>query len=291
MSGIVKALKKGFISPISAIIGGKTGKVIRKIATGALMVGAVVMTGGAALGVLPSMGAMVGSLGLGATLTSALSGAISTGAVGAVTGLLGGGLKGAEKGFWMGAATGGVLGGIGVLGPNGLLGGGKAAAAGSKALSAGPGISSSITNASLPATTTVPALGLPAPGGIGVPSFASAALPAASTNVAQAASILPSVPSLAPAAAKGGIGGFLSNNPMMTMMAGQAISGLATPSEASSAAKAQEKEGANLFSGTYTGNGFGTPGGYAIPDRLKASQPSKRFRLNRQTMEVEEMPG
>lgn len=292
MSGILKTIKKAFISPISAVIGGKTGKLIRKVALGAVMVGAVVMTGGAALGVLPSLGTMVGGLGLSAGLTSALTGAISTGAVGAVTGALGGGFKGATKGFLLGAATGGVLGGIGVLGPNGLIGGGKAAAgAASSSLSTGPGLSSSIANATLPATTTAPALGLAAPGmsgGIGVPSFINAAAPSVASTVAPLTTALPNV--AAAAGNGGGIGGFLTQNPMLTLMAGKAITGAATPSASSEAARAQEKEGANLFSGAYTNSGFGASGSYRVPDRLKAAAPSPRFRLNRQTMEVEEIP-
>lgn len=295
MSGIVKTLGKVFLAPIAHVLPKKYRKVVRKVALGALMVGAVVMTGGAALGVLPSMGAMVGGLGLSAGLTTALTGAISTGAVGAVTGMLTGGFKGATKGFLLGAATGGVLGGLGVLGPNGLIGGGKAVAgAASNSLSSA---APSFATASLPGATTAPALGLAAPGtisgGIGAglssaaPSFASAALPAASTNLAA----LPAMPSLAaPAAASGGgIGGFMAQNPMMTMMAGQALTGLATPSASTEAAKAAEKEGATLFSGAYSNGGFGAPGGYAVPGSLKAGQPTKRFRLNRQTMEVEEV--
>lgn len=297
MSGLLKTLKKVFISPISAVIGGKAGKIIRKVAIGALMVGAVVMTGGAALGVLPSMGAMVGSLGLSAGLTTALTGAISTGAVGAVGGFLQGGFKGATKGFLMGAATGGVMGGLGMLGPNGLIGGGKALAGG--IAPGGSGLSSvgpSFANATLAAPTTAPALGLAAPGmasgGIGAglssvgPSFAGAAAPVASA-AAPLASAMPNV-----AASGGGIGGFLGNNPMTTMMLGNALTGAFTPSASSEAAKAEAKQGATLFSGAYTNNnGFGTPGSYSVPSNLKASQPTKRFRLNRQTMEVEEVPG
>jgi hypothetical protein len=114
-------------SPISMLLPKKIGNVVRKVAVGALMVGAVVMTGGAALNLLPSMATMVGGLGLSAGVTSILTGAISTGAVGALAGGLTGGFKGAAKGFLMGAATGGVLGGLGMMPANGLLGGGKAA--------------------------------------------------------------------------------------------------------------------------------------------------------------------
>lgn len=161
MSGVLKSIGKVFLSPISVVIGGKVGKVIRKVALGAIMAGAVVLTGGAAIGALPALGSasMLGGLGLSAGLTSALAGAVSTGAVGAVVGGLTGGFKGATKGFLMGAATGGIMGGLGMMGPNGLLGGGKAAAgslvqkSGSTALtglaktSASPGFWSDVSGA------------------------------------------------------------------------------------------------------------------------------------------------
>lgn len=107
----------------------KVVKVAKKIAIPALMIGAVVLTGGAALGALPALGTILGSVGISGTLASVLGGAISMGAVGALSGGLigaatgGGLLKGATKGFLMGAATGGVMGGVGAIGANGVLGG------------------------------------------------------------------------------------------------------------------------------------------------------------------------
>jgi hypothetical protein len=180
VSGILKAINKVFISPLGSIIGGKVGKIIKKVAIGAIAVGAVVLTGGAALGILPSLGTMVGGLGLSAGLTSVLTGAISTGAVGAVTGLVTGGFKGMTKGLLMGAATGGIMGGLGILGPNGLIGGGKAAAS---ALGSGTGIAPSAAPSFMSMTSadvvTGGASGLG--GGAGLtsvaPSFASAAAP------------------------------------------------------------------------------------------------------------------
>jgi hypothetical protein len=95
---------------------------VGKVIIGALMVGAIVLTGGAALGALPAMSAMLGSVGISGAMASVLGGAISMGAVGAVTGGLGGlatgggVFKGATKGFLVGAATGGVMGGVGAMG-------------------------------------------------------------------------------------------------------------------------------------------------------------------------------
>ena len=123
---IFKTVAKVAISPARAILG---KKLFKKILLPALMVGAVVLTGGAAIGALPAMGSMLASVGISGTMASVLGGAISMGAVGAVTGgltaAIGGGniLKGATGGFLMGAATGGVMGGLGMVGANGILGG------------------------------------------------------------------------------------------------------------------------------------------------------------------------
>lgn len=206
MSGILKGIGKVFK---------KVVKVVKKVALPALMIGAVVLTGGAALGVLPALGTMVGGLGLSAGLTSVLTGAISTGALGAVGGFLTGGMKGATKGFLMGAATGGVLGGLGVTGVNGILGGGKAAAstatsAGSSGLVQSSGLAQAIGNP-LPSVFQGAAGMAPAAG-----SVFSAAAPAA-------ASILPSAAGVASAAvpaAAGGLGGMLSNPLLLSQLTG-----------------------------------------------------------------------
>ena len=60
----------------------KVVKVVKKIALPAIMIGAAVLTGGAALGLLPSVGSMLGAggLGLSAGLTSVISSA-GTGAL------------------------------------------------------------------------------------------------------------------------------------------------------------------------------------------------------------------
>lgn len=118
MSGVFKKIGKVFK---------KVVKVVKKVAIPALMVGAVVLTGGAAIGALPAIGTVLGKLAISGTLASVLGGAISMGAVGAVTsgamaGLSGGSIwKGMKKGFVTGAVTGGVMGGLGMISPNGIL--------------------------------------------------------------------------------------------------------------------------------------------------------------------------
>lgn len=120
MSNPFKSIGKVFKKVVKSTVG--------KIIIGALMVGAVVLTAGAALGALPAIGSVLGSVGISGTMASVLGGAISMGAVGAVTGGLGAALSGksifsgAAGGFLMGAATGGILGGVGAIGPNGVFG-------------------------------------------------------------------------------------------------------------------------------------------------------------------------
>lgn len=129
MSGIFKSIGKVFKKVVKVAVTGVAGliKPLRKILLPALMVGAVVLTGGAALGALPAIGSVLGSVGISGGLASVLGGAISTGALGAVTGGLGAAisgkniLKGATGGFLSGALTGGVMGAAGMVSPNGIL--------------------------------------------------------------------------------------------------------------------------------------------------------------------------
>jgi hypothetical protein len=92
----------------------KVLKVAVKVAPFALAAAAVVFTGGAALGILPTFSAAVGgvvsSLGLSAGVAGALTGAVTSAGFGAALGFVTGGKKGLQKGALMGALTGGVLG-------------------------------------------------------------------------------------------------------------------------------------------------------------------------------------
>lgn len=204
MSGVLKGIGKVFK---------KVVKVVKKVAPFALAIGAVVMTGGAALGILPSLGTMVGGLGLSAGLTSALTGAISTGALGAVGGLLTGGIKGMKKGLLMGAVTGGALGAAGVIGPNGILGGGKAAASAASSGSSGLVQSSGLTQA---ITNPLPSVFQGAAGFTPAASIVGTALPSAASVAPAAAGIAAAA---APAAASG-LGGMLSNPLLLSQLAG-----------------------------------------------------------------------
>jgi hypothetical protein len=241
MSGVLKSISKVFISPISSLIGGKVGKIIKKVAIGALAVGAVVLTGGAALGILPALGTVVGGLGLSAGLTSVLTGAISSGAIGAVGGLLTGGFKGMTKGLLMGAVTGGVLGGIGAIGANGVLGGGKAVAgAATDALtSVGPSFASAAAPATSFGTGIAPA-GFDVLSSVG-PSFASAAAPAVSgagASVASLGSGAAAIPLYGAGGAASSAGGLFGGN---NLLASQLLGGI---SQAMSPNEYKQKYGA-----------------------------------------------
>lgn len=114
MSGVVKGVKKVFK---------KVVKTAKKILPAALGIGALVFTGGAAMGVLPSWGTAITnltqSLGGESTLTNVLAGAVTQAGYGAVLGagtaaLTGGDIgEGAGVGAAVGAVSGGVMGGMG----------------------------------------------------------------------------------------------------------------------------------------------------------------------------------
>ena len=113
MSKILKGIGKVFKKVV------KVAKIVVPIA---LAAAAVVFTGGAALGLLPTFSAAVGgvaaSLGLGTALTGALTGAVVGAgfgsAIGGLTSGLSGGsiLKGMQKGALTGALTGGITGAV-----------------------------------------------------------------------------------------------------------------------------------------------------------------------------------
>lgn len=86
-------------------------KVVKKFALPILAVGAIVLTGGAALGLaLPSLGGVAGSLGLGA-----IAPAITAAGQGALFGAVGAAVQGKNilKGATGGFVAGGVVGGLG----------------------------------------------------------------------------------------------------------------------------------------------------------------------------------
>lgn len=262
MSGVLKAVGKAFKSVV---------KVVKKVALPALAIGAVVLTGGAALGVLPSIGALGSSLGLSAGLTGILSTAAQGATFGALGSLLTGGnpLKGATKGFMLG----GVMGGIGALGAapaaqtatSGLQGAaqsGGAAAAGGTAASAGSAMQSGAQ--ALSVNSAAAGLGS---GGIG--SAMTPAVAAITPSVAQGVAMAPSVAAV-PSAGGGGLLGFLNRNPMLASGLIQGIgSGLVASEQAKEVRKQREAIAANY--GDMSGL-FQLPDGYAADGQPAASR-------------------
>jgi len=298
MSGIVRGIGKVFKGVV---------KVVKKVALPALMIGAVVLTGGAALGVLPALGTMVGSLGLSAGLSTVLTGAISTGAIGAVGGFLTGGMKGAKKGFLMGALTGGALGAAGAIGPNGILGGlGKTAATGMAPTAGvgGAGLPGGATSLMLPGGSTIPMGGASASAGAlgGVATGATGSVAAAAGAPAAAAATAP--------AAGGGIFGMLNSNPLLASQLMGGVSQAFAPNEYNQRANAdrREAERAGYYAyggGSSTGKRSGMVPGvyssqadpfgvasqtYAPPPNLGYTPPARRWVFNPSTNAVEEVP-
>jgi hypothetical protein len=204
VSGVFKAIGKVFKT---------VAKTVVKIAPFALAAAAVVFTGGAALGILPTFGAAVGglvsSLGLSAAVTGALTGAITSAGFGAALGFVTGGKKGLQKGALMGALTGGALGAFSpatfgiVKGADGAVTtahnlASSAATAASKGIAP---VSSSLLNpqplASIPGDSLAQTVAnMPTmAGGSGIAASASAA----GSGIAPVSSSLVNAPAIAPA--------------------------------------------------------------------------------------------
>jgi hypothetical protein len=220
----------------------KVVKVVKKIALPALMIGAVVLTGGAALGALPALGTILGSVGISGTLASVLGGAISMGAVGAVTGgLMGavtgqGFMKGATTGFLGGALTGGIGGGIGLIGANGIFGGAAAAGASGHALG-GAGATAMTTGAG-GMSGAAGAIGAGGMAGANVAGQVGVGMLNGSIPTAVSSSLAAAAP--AATAASGGLLGTLA--PQLLQVGGQMISGFAAGKAAEAQAEAEAEE-------------------------------------------------
>ncbi len=119
----------GFIKKVGKIFR-KVVRVAKKVAPYALAAAAVVFTGGAALGLTPTLGAAMGgltsSLGLSGALGSAVTGALTNAGFGALAGGVLGGKKGMATGALLGGVTGGLMGGISGAGT--IVSGGPASA-------------------------------------------------------------------------------------------------------------------------------------------------------------------
>lgn len=280
MSGVLKGIGKVFKKIV------KIGKVVLPIA---LAAAAVVFTGGAALGILPTfagaISGLVGGLGLSAGLAGALTGSIVSAGFGGAAGfvLSGGKMKGLQSGALAGAVTGGALGlaspsmfNIGSTGASSYVRGG-AAAVGAGGGGGGNGI--------LPGADTLGVNSIGPGIDTGVGGVAAAPAAAAPMVAAPATTAVTSA-----AAANGGNGimsGFLSN-PTNTMVAGNVLQGLFSPSEASQAAKLRATEGERLFSDIYS-SGEANAGTADYGSGRMAVRPVRRFQLNPQTLKVEEL--
>lgn len=234
MSNPIKALGRVFKKVIS---------VVKKVALPALAIGAVVLTGGAALGLLPSVGSLAGSLGLSAGLTSVLTSAATSATIGAGLSAVTGGsiLKGATAGL----ITGGVLGGA-----NAALGAAKGLGNAAQAAGAGGNTASTaasfadkvagapgldvISNGSL--ANAGSAVASSSAGGLGMAGKVGGL---AASSGAGTALIDPVVSSVAPSASGGGLMGFLNKNPIM---GGMVIQGLGQGLMANEQNKAAQRE-------------------------------------------------
>ena len=217
-------------------------KTVKKVALPVLAVGAVVLTAGAALGALPAMGPLLGSIGIKGALAGILTSAAKAATFGAVGSLLTGGnpIKGATQGFLLGGAMGGVAAlaapaaGAGAAAQTAA---GTAAGKGASGLGAAAAKATGATAAGTGAATAAAAVpgeaAMRAAWGVGAPaSVASSAAPAAS--LAPVASTAPVVSS------GGGLGSFLGN--MHPLVQGQMISGIGQGIAANEDAKDRRRE-------------------------------------------------
>lgn len=225
MSGLFKSIGKIFK---------KVGKVLKKIALPALAIAAVVITGGAALGLLPGiagLGGLAASLGASPLIAGVLSAAGTGATIGAITGLvttgkLSGAIKGASTGFLAGAVTGGIGAALGGTGGGAASIAQPGSGLGNVALNADPALA-----ATLPSGEAVGVFGSQAASGIG-----AAAGQAAGIGASTAAAAAP-----AAAGSGGGILGFLSRNPLIASGLMKGIGGALTGDPTINAMKERQK--------------------------------------------------
>ena len=187
-----------------------------------LAVGAVVLTGGAALGVLPALGGaggLLAGIGISGPLAGIMTSAASAATMGAVTsGLTGGNIV---KGATTGLVVGGLAGGLGAAA--GGLGSKAAAAAGGSGSAGG-----SITGFATPAE-----------------KFVSAGANAMNTAGNVAASTAPAAVATGGGGLGSGVLSFLNNNPVVAGSLVQGIgAGISGSAQAKEARRAEEREAA-----------------------------------------------
>lgn len=262
MSKLLKSIGKVFR---------KIVKAVKKFALPILAIGAIVLTGGAALGLaLPSLGSVAGSLGLGA-----IAPAITAAGQGALFGAVGSAIQGKNilKGATAGFVTGGVMGGLGQA--FGAVGKATTAGLPSTAGSAGSSAAGAAGQAiSAPGTiiNNMPIEGL-----------ATQAPTLAGADVAG---------NVVASATKGGglggaLGGFMKENPLI---AGQMISGLGQGLLGYAGAKAQSKQDEKNWkrvADSYTTDGLLEPTGVDYgAGRPTPAQKYQRFGYDPRTGQI-----
>lgn len=208
-------------------------KVLKKIALPALAIGAVVLTGGAALGVLPALGGSGGLLA-GIGIKGALAGVLTSAAKAATFGAIGSALTGGNivKGATAGFVTGGILGGASAA-LGGAKGLGTAAASGS---------SSGASNAlNVIDNGKIAAMGSGATGVTGAATTATQGLGTAVASSGLGSSATAGLVGSAPVPSSGGILGWMNQNPVVS---GMMVQGLGQGLMAREQAKQQERDAA-----------------------------------------------
>jgi hypothetical protein len=294
-----------FFRKVSKVFRKVTSSKIGKVIGGALAIGAIVFTGGAALGLAPmaggwgaAMGSLAGTLGLTGTLGSVLTGAFTMAGYGAALGGIGslamGGdfFQGAAGGALIGGATGGLMGGMGFA-TDPLAGAFGDAGAASGATPATPA-TSSVTGAS--AATNAPtvsggALSSPMTG----PQFASAG---AAAPVSTAGTPFTTAAGAAPAAPTGGLfgtGGWIERNGTLV---GTAVSGLGQGLMGGMAARDSGKADQRLrdqitgsFNIDYSDRSAGMGGDASKPSPENRFGSRKRYAYNPESRRIELMEG
>lgn len=228
MSGLLKGVGKIFK---------KVVRVVKKIALPALAIGAVVLTGGAALGIMPALSTSIASLGLSPALSGVLVSAAKGATMGFVTSAATGGnpLKGATTGLMLGGALGAVS---------------QVAKPATAALGAGSSGASSAAGAATDAAVSLPGTGatisLP---NVGASQIAGVAAPAAATAATTATT-----------AGGGGLLSFLNQNPILAGQVLQGVGGgLMAKAQAGEERKLLKQLGANYDGFAGVGSSPGDP--------------------------------
>ena len=203
-------------NPLKAIgrVFKKVVKVVKKIALPALAIGAAVLTGGAALGIMPGI-AGAGGLGASLGLSSGLSAVLATAGEGALMGMATSAITGKNvlKGATSGFLIGGAAGAAGLIKPAGFATSGVDVSG--VDVSAATKAANSVVDAGIQANNTA----------IGSQIAANAGMPAASQVITPAATAAaPGAGSTIAAAARAAPAPTLSAAPATTPAAG-AVSG------------------------------------------------------------------